>query len=344
MKLVFNAICIALLLSFSACEKEGVQGPQGEQGLPGAPGSQGIKGENGSTILSGTTDPSSAIGKDGDFYLNLNSKKLFGPKKSGNWGTAIELNGKDGLNGQNGQNGQNGADGLNGTNGTNGNTILSGKAVPSFYSGNLGDFYIDLSKMDFYGPKTNNGWGSPISLKGSSTLQKRVLIKENFDYSRNCDACSVYSTTWIPGVSTYSSTTADVYINVGDIQQYYSNGIVTYEARINGGEWFVLDPTNKKQIIKQYKVGVREYMLMFAPSIIKYYNSSGQLFIGSDRMVSIPGTYSKSQLMSYLDAEMKVDIRITLLPKESIEYLSKNYPNQKINDSFVSRYFGMSDR
>ncbi|WP_254529482.1 MULTISPECIES: collagen-like protein [unclassified Sphingobacterium] len=344
MKLVFNAICIALLLSFSACEKEGAQGPQGEQGLPGAAGSQGIKGENGSTILSGTTDPSSAIGKDGDFYLNLNSKKLFGPKKSGNWGTAIELNGKDGLNGQNGQNGQNGADGLNGTNGTNGNTILSGNGIPSYYSGNIGDFYIDLSKMDFYGPLTSNGWGSPISLKGNSTLQKRVLIKEYFDYSRNCDACSVYSTTWTPGYSTYSSTTAEVFINVGDIQQYYSNGIVTYEARINGGEWFVLDPSYKKEIIKQYQVSNREYLMMFMPASFQYYPNSGKLFIGSYRMVSILGTYSQNQLMSYLDAEMKVDIRITLLPKESIEYLSKSYPNQKINDSFVSRYFGMSDR
>lgn len=344
MKLLFNVICIALLLSFSACEKEGAQGPQGakgEQGNPGAQGAQGIKGENGSTILSGTTDPTSAIGKDGDFYLNLNTKKLFGPKKSGNWGTAIDLNGKDG---QNGQNGTNGSNGVNGTNGTNGNTILSGNGIPNYNSGKIGDFYIDLSKMDFYGPLTSNGWGSPISLKGTSTLQKRILIKERFDYSRNCNECSDYSTTWIPGYSTYSSSSADVFINVGDIQQYYSNGIVTYEARINGGEWFVLDPTNKKEIIKQYQVGNREYLMMFMPVTFQYYPKSGKLFIGTYRTISIPGTYSQSQLMSYLDAELKVDIRITLLPKESIEYLSKNYPNQKINDSFVSRYFGMNNR
>ncbi|MEI6120000.1 MAG: hypothetical protein WCQ06_02720 [Actinomycetes bacterium] len=46
------------------------------------------------------------------------------------------------------------------------NTILSGKGAPSASLGLLGDFYIDTSSMNFYGPKTSTKWPTPISLKG----------------------------------------------------------------------------------------------------------------------------------------------------------------------------------
>ncbi len=48
------------------------------------------------------------------------------------------------------------------------NTILSGKGAPSASLGLLGDFYIDISSMNFYGPKTINKWPTPISLKGTA--------------------------------------------------------------------------------------------------------------------------------------------------------------------------------
>ena len=46
------------------------------------------------------------------------------------------------------------------------NSILSGKGAPSSSLGVLGDFYIDTSSMNFYGPKTSTKWPTPISLKG----------------------------------------------------------------------------------------------------------------------------------------------------------------------------------
>ena len=46
------------------------------------------------------------------------------------------------------------------------NTILSGKGAPSASLGIAGDFYIDLSSMNFYGPKTSTKWPTPINLKG----------------------------------------------------------------------------------------------------------------------------------------------------------------------------------
>ena len=48
------------------------------------------------------------------------------------------------------------------------NTILSGAGVPSAKLGLNGDFYLDIKSMNFYGPKKNNLWPIPISLKGTT--------------------------------------------------------------------------------------------------------------------------------------------------------------------------------
>jgi len=46
------------------------------------------------------------------------------------------------------------------------NTILSGSGVPATTIGINGDFYIDIKSMNFYGPKKNNRWPIPTSLRG----------------------------------------------------------------------------------------------------------------------------------------------------------------------------------
>ena len=46
------------------------------------------------------------------------------------------------------------------------NTILSGAGVPAATVGINGDFYIDIKSMNFYGPKKNNRWPIPTSLRG----------------------------------------------------------------------------------------------------------------------------------------------------------------------------------
>lgn len=46
-----------------------------------------------------------------------------------------------------------------------GNTVLSGSGAPSAGLGSDGDFYVNTSNYDFYGPKLGT-WGSPVSLVG----------------------------------------------------------------------------------------------------------------------------------------------------------------------------------
>lgn len=72
-----------------AIPKDGVNGKDGKDGTNGANGS------NGNTILSGTSDPTSATGVNGDFYINRASLTLFGPKSNGAWSTGTSLKGSN---------------------------------------------------------------------------------------------------------------------------------------------------------------------------------------------------------------------------------------------------------
>ncbi|MEN5233586.1 hypothetical protein [Sphingobacterium faecium] len=58
---------------------KGQNGQDGQQGIPGA------------TILSGQIPPITAIGKNGDFYIDLKEMTIYGPKTSSGWGDPVSL-------------------------------------------------------------------------------------------------------------------------------------------------------------------------------------------------------------------------------------------------------------
>lgn len=144
---------ISVTLLWASCKKgdTGPQGPQGEQGA------QGVPGPNGSQILKGTGVPGTTLGANGDYYLDVNTSKLYGPKTVAGWGTPLSLAGAQGAQG---------AAGATGAAGANGKTILTGTGVPAANIGTTGDFYLDKSTYNFYGPKDASGWNAPVSLKG----------------------------------------------------------------------------------------------------------------------------------------------------------------------------------
>ncbi|MCX6880863.1 MAG: hypothetical protein NTW21_44745 [Verrucomicrobia bacterium] len=141
----------------------GLQGPQGVAGAAGATGPAGI---NGFSVLNGIGVPASALGVNGDFYIDTTAKTIYGPKTSGAWGAAVALVGPAGATGATGPQGVAGATGAQGTAGTNGSTIWNGGGAPSSGMGANGDFYIDTTAKTIYGPKTSGAWGSAASLVG----------------------------------------------------------------------------------------------------------------------------------------------------------------------------------
>jgi hypothetical protein len=75
------------------------EGQEGPQGLQGQPGQQGNPGADGRGILSGLGAPSSSTGVNGDFYIDLTTPRLYGPKASGAWGAGKSLVGDPGPTG-----------------------------------------------------------------------------------------------------------------------------------------------------------------------------------------------------------------------------------------------------
>src|SRR5690606_27497786 len=75
---------------------------------------------------------------------------------------------KKGDMGPQGEQGQKGDQGLQGIKGSDGATILSGTVAPIASLGKIGDFYLRTSNSVLYGPKTAEGWGTGVSLKGAT--------------------------------------------------------------------------------------------------------------------------------------------------------------------------------
>ncbi|MCG8701819.1 MAG: hypothetical protein MI922_27445, partial [Bacteroidales bacterium] len=139
-QLIFLAM---LSLAMINCSKDGEIGPQGLQGEIGPAG------KNGSVMHAGEGVPSESTGVFGDYYLDKLTHQLYGPKTDGiGWGVPIVLKGEKG------------------DTGSAGSQIYAGITLPSSTLGTVGDFYLNKSTYDLYGPKQESGWGSPLNLKG----------------------------------------------------------------------------------------------------------------------------------------------------------------------------------
>lgn len=167
-KLLLMFLAAATLLG---CSKNGEVGPKGDKGDQGEVGTKGETGIDGTVIHSGSTNPSLSTGKNGDYYINLTTGSLYGPKTSTSWGSPTSLKGDKGDSGN------------NGSNGSNGSKIYSGDDIPSKLLGIDGDFYFLKKDLAFYGPKTSNGWGNPIILGSTQKAGVQVFLIRNVKFT-----------------------------------------------------------------------------------------------------------------------------------------------------------------
>lgn len=84
---------------------EGLQGPAGEDGQDGTDGQDGADGQDGSQIFAGDGVPPDGLGSEGDYYLDINSYYLYGPKTGTGWGNSVNLQGPQGPPGEQGPQG-----------------------------------------------------------------------------------------------------------------------------------------------------------------------------------------------------------------------------------------------
>ncbi len=137
-----------------------------------------IKGGNGTIWRTGTGVPSNGIGQINDYYLDVQNGNVYGPKTSV-WGSIV-----GNIRGPQGNQGNTGAQGA---------TILSGNTAPSNGLGRNGDYYLNLSNGNFYGPKAAGAWGSQPSM---------FLLTYGTDYSiRDESEALIFNRTFGEGLS-----------------------------------------------------------------------------------------------------------------------------------------------
>lgn len=152
---------------------------------------ESIRGADGSSLLTGTSDPTSSIGKNGDTYINTLTWDVF-VKSGGSWtevGNILGQKGQDGYSLLTGHGEPKPSAGKNGDSyidldtwdyytkvndewtyqsnfkGNPGSSVLTGSGAPSQNLGRVGDSYIDLDTWDFY-VKESSGWNKKGNIKG----------------------------------------------------------------------------------------------------------------------------------------------------------------------------------
>lgn len=139
-------------LNTSAAELYGPKSDDGWETPINLKGQQGESGKDGSRILSGSSEPSSSIGKEGDYYWDISNQTLFGPKTSAGWGTGVVLRGGKGPQGEKGDKGDPGEKGEKGDKGETGNANVISSGWMTIPSGD----WRDLPSVGQFNPNTIN--------------------------------------------------------------------------------------------------------------------------------------------------------------------------------------------
>lgn len=196
----------------------GCEGPEGPVGSEGPEGPVGPAGEDGSMMYSGQGSPSADIGKNGDYYLDTDTGEMYGPKDDSGWGNPIIV--------------------LKGEDGEDGSQIHAGSGAPDPSLGDLGDFYLDQANYDMYGPKTDNGWGSPINLKGAdgnANVTRYIFpghdfaAESQFLYSLSITRQEMVQSAWLKYLVHERQSTANI-LTYYDMPGYGINGNTQYSA------------------------------------------------------------------------------------------------------------------
>ena len=125
------------------------------------------------TILSGSGVPAKTLGIDGDFYIDIKSANLYGPKTKGAWKLATSLRSVDtrdlslpasGTDGAAGAKGATGDRGLTGASGSNGATGATGDRGPTGLTGASGS----TGATGLTGASGSTGAMGATGLKGDS--------------------------------------------------------------------------------------------------------------------------------------------------------------------------------
>ncbi|MCT4587405.1 MAG: hypothetical protein N4A71_06250 [Carboxylicivirga sp.] len=210
------SLMVMAVLMMSCSGDDGAIGPAGDKGDKGDKGEQGEigpAGADGSVIYSGEGLPMDETGATGDYYFDVATGLLYGPKLTdASWADAVSF----GLKGEQGNDGEDGNDGKDGS------QILTGEGMPGADVGNIGDYYLDIETYTLYGPKSKSltmknkmVWGPGLELKGAdgnANVQTFKLTVDAEDWSLYQNTITnVYK--WAEYECEFPAMTKDIYDN-----------------------------------------------------------------------------------------------------------------------------------
>ena len=211
----------------------GTPGPEGPPGPAGPIGPQGPQGTNGNTVLSGHGNPAVALGVNGDFYLELNTEAMFGPKALGAWpATGVPLIGPPGVPGAPGAIGPAGAVGAAGPAGT------QGPAGPTGATGPEGPQGIPGTGVGVPGAYVEDT-GSPLTLTDSVPINLASVALSAGDWVVNGSAYFSTGTALIYDITLGASSTSDTLPPI----PYYAQ--ISPDGALSGGEWSLSIPEQR---------------------------------------------------------------------------------------------------
>jgi len=258
-----------------------------------------------SLILNGTTDPANSLGAEGDYYLNLHSKTLFGPKLGNDWGLGISLPQTAKVTG----------------------AFLNGRVAPAASLGEIGDFYIDLAEKLLYGAKTEQGWGVPMHLSASAGL--RMIRKDNLQIE---DLDQIYNASGTLAIEGFYK------IKVGDIKAHIDQQLLKIKVRVNHDFWstdYIITYFHIEDITYRFSLEVDEY---------SYDEVSQEIslpFIWHAMGASI-NEEGENKFKEFIAAQ-NIQIQVELFPLTTVEYLSQKFPALKIDQDFISKYYSLTN-
>lgn len=150
----FNLVALTELVGPAG--PAGARGPKGDPGSTGATGPAGPAGEDGlpgNRFHETTGEPDESLGIVNDFALDKTTGDIWFKELVGDtevWELYMNIIGPQGPVGPPGP--------------ASVPQIRSGNGPPGGDLGISGDFYIDLNSYNLYGPKTVEGWGTPVSI------------------------------------------------------------------------------------------------------------------------------------------------------------------------------------
>lgn len=147
---------------------KGDQGDVGPVGPEGPVGPQGPEGDDGTNTLNGVGVPPNSLGNDGDFYIDLATHEMYGPKAGGVWPPPFPLKGDTGMQGPVGPKGDEGPAGPQGAPGEDGeDSTVPGPQGEKGDTGDKGD-KGDPGATGAQGPAGSPGVQGPQGPQGDT--------------------------------------------------------------------------------------------------------------------------------------------------------------------------------